>query len=275
MIDIYSVLVQKIELPARYFFAWKASMEGTQLLLFLTISSEMLLAFVMIQVLQMLAVLLSAPERVEPYSRRRVDGRRILIVGDSTAAGTGADSYEFSLAGRFANDFPRADIVNLGVNGSTTKGVLSQLEKVKDEYFDLIVLVTGGNDIWAFTTFWGLKKTLKSIFEITNKLSDGKTVVLLYGANGSMNAIPLIFRLFFFLRTEKIKKAFKEVTQEKNVPLVELFTDDINNPFLQNPKTYFSSDGIHPSDLGYWMWYKKMWEVFREKNIAIHDLLRQ
>ena len=78
-----------------------------------------------------------------------------------------------------------------------------------------------------------------------------------------------MFRGFFLSKSEKIKKLFRDVTTEKNVIFIELFTTTKNNLFTEDPETYYSCDGLHPSDLGYWIWYKKMWEVIREKKVNI------
>lgn len=273
--DIVSVIILFITSSLDYLSALQTSLEGTLLMSIGKMTLQLFVVFIIVQILQVLVLLLFTPTGAVPYSRRKDGGKKILILGDSTAVGTGALSPEFTIAGRIAIDFPKADILNLGVNGTRTRGVLAQLELVKDQSFDLIIISTGGNDVWAFTSFWRLKKTLRTIFSLANTLSNNNVIILFFGNNGSATFVPLLFRGAFLKRTEKIQALFKKITEEEKVPLVELFTTDSNNPFIETPKTYFAEDGMHPSDLGYWIWYKKMWEIIREKKLPILQALHE
>lgn len=239
----------------------------------LSVAIHLLVIFFVIQFFQILLLLLSAPHGRTPYSRPYKDGKKILIVGDSTAAGTGALTSEYTIAGRLALNFPRVDILNIGVNGSTTQGALDQLKTVQNQYFDLIIIITGGNDVWSFTSSWKLKRILRDIFTLANKMSNNKTILLFFGNNGSAEFVPFIFRGLFLKRTVKIQNVFNKVATDEGTPLVELFTTNHENPFLDDPRTYFAKDGMHPSDLGYHMWYKKMWDVIRERNIPVREAL--
>lgn len=244
------------------------------LFMILNISVKIFILITFVQTIQLLFVLMRAPVGAIPYSRRKPGGKKILILGDSTAVGTGSQSPEYTIAGRFAQDFPSTDIINLGVNGSRTAGMLEQLKLVEGYTFDLVVILSGGNDVLVLNTESGLKKTLSSVLEITNKISNHQTVVLFYGTNGSTSSLPSIFQPFFTRKFRKIESAFEQACRDRGVPFIELFPNDAVNPFKDDPHLYFSADGIHPSDLGYQMWYRKMWEVFLEKKIPVFEALK-
>ena len=59
---------------------------------------------------------------------------RILIIGDSTIVGTGADDPQKSLAGLVGGTFPKAVVVNTGVNGLKTKSLRNDIELLNESY---------------------------------------------------------------------------------------------------------------------------------------------
>ena len=89
----------------------------------------------------------------KPRPRILNEGQKnhILILGDSTAYGTGAAMVQETLAGRFAHDFPNIETHNYAINGSLTRDVFKQLENVQDSNYKLVIISTGGNDTWHFT----------------------------------------------------------------------------------------------------------------------------
>jgi lysophospholipase L1-like esterase len=84
----------------------------------------------------------------EPYQRTPGSpSLRVLVVGDSTAVGTGATTPRASVAGRIGNDFPEVEILNLGAAVARLAGVVRQLEGVAVARFDVILIQAGGNDV--------------------------------------------------------------------------------------------------------------------------------
>jgi lysophospholipase L1-like esterase len=70
---------------------------------------------------------------------------RLLIVGDSTAVGTGASGPQASVAGLLAQAFPHLQIDNRARDGATFAQVLGQLGG--DQRFDMVLVMAGGNDV--------------------------------------------------------------------------------------------------------------------------------
>ena len=77
--------------------------------------------------------------------------RRVLVVGDSTAVGTGASTAADSLPGRIGQDHPQWRIDNLAANGAKFGDVVQQLERAGGGY-DLVLVLAGGNDVIRFTS---------------------------------------------------------------------------------------------------------------------------
>lgn len=197
-------------------------------------------------------------------TRPYLGGKKILIVGDSTAVGTGARRKEETIAGRFAQDFPHSHIQNLAANGSLTRDVLKQFKKAGDAAFDLIIISTGGNDIWNFTNLRSLSRDFTEVLKVANAMSNNRVIVLFFGNEGSAPFFPFFVRGLLLRRTERVKGVFAEVVSGEKVPFVELFTSYEDNPFTKDPKRFFARDALHPSGEGYRLWYERMWRIMVE-----------
>lgn len=191
---------------------------------------------------------------------------RILIAGDSTAVGTGAQDAEHTIAGFLARDFPHTDIINMGVNGARTSAVIDQLAGAGDIPFDMIIISTGGNDVWAFTRLKKLRSHFTTILRTAKRMSDHHVIVLFFGNEGSAPFFPFFLRRLIMHRTDSVRQVFSEIAYIEQVPLIELFSEPNENPFVRDPKTYFAQDGLHPNDLGYWEWYKHLWRLMVHKS---------
>lgn len=246
----------------------------------LTIFALLGIAFVVLQALRMAGRLLwfdfvhfvTWRKHRKSYSALRPNGKRILILGDSTAFGRGAAQPEDSIAGRLGRDFPHTEIINLGVNGATTSEVVQQLAKVQGQHFNLVLLFTGGNDIWHFTSLPVLTRALTRLISETAAISDHKVVVLFYANFGLSPLFPPFIRSVLVRRMLKVRDLFIQVCNLHNVAYIELFPEtDLNNPFSEDPKRYFSYDYTHPSSEGYRLWYNRMWREMQARGYQFED----
>ena len=96
---------------------------------------------------------------------------RLLVVGDSTAVGTGAGAPESSVAGRLASAFPALRIDNRAVDGARTADVLQQLQREPLTHFDAILIQTGGNDILRLTDLSRLRRVTRELFDAAHARS--------------------------------------------------------------------------------------------------------
>jgi hypothetical protein len=70
-------------------------------------------------------------KKTVPFSRSEPQAVfKILVLGDSTAFGTGATHPEDSTAGRLAARYPRASVTDLAVNGLRIAGLLCGQETI-------------------------------------------------------------------------------------------------------------------------------------------------
>ena len=243
-----------------------ASVFNALLSLVLFLIQITLLLFIF-KVLQMIWFLLHEVrfmwKKPQSYSALRTGGKRILVVGDSTAYGVGASRPEDSISGRLGRDFPRTEIINTAVGGSLTREAIEQLHRAPGT-FDLIIICTGGNDIWHFTRPAPLEKDLERLLKEAIEKSNHQVILLFYANLGSAPIFPSFIRTLLGKKTQEIHDVFSRVSGALRVPLVELYTKEkVNdfspNPFLKEPEKYYSQDRMHPSSEGYRLWYNHMW----------------
>jgi lysophospholipase L1-like esterase len=196
----------------------------------------------------------SQPFRVAPDRFRRT----MLIVGDSTAVGTGAESPEDSIAGRIAADFPSTRIDNLGRNGALTRAVTEQLRSAPRDRYDLVLIQIGGNDALRFTAADTLRKHIDAALDAATER--GQHVgIMSTGRLGVAPALPWPLAPLLTWRSEIVRGVFMEAAAEHGARYVDLFVDPgHDNPFLEEPHKYHADDGLHPSSSGYGAWYAQL-----------------
>jgi lysophospholipase L1-like esterase len=187
--------------------------------------------------------------------------RKILIIGDSTAVGTGASRAEDTIAGRLAHDFPNHQIVNLGKNGGLIRDLSEQIERVKNMKFELIIISAGGNDVWHLSRKKTIATHLSHTLTIANEISNKRVFFLIYNNIGDAPLFPGILRNFLRKRCVSIQSYIEMLCLENETNVIPLFNNKENNPFLKTPITLFAEDGIHPSSEGYNVWYNRMWRI--------------
>lgn len=204
----------------------------------------------------------------KPFSRPAT-GKRILILGDSTAVGTGARHSEDTIAGRLAKDFPTADITNVALNGGLVRDLHKQIKLVDSERFDLIIVSVGGNDVWHLTRISQIEKHLHKFLPMLQTMCNKQILFLIYNNMGEAPLFPNIMRGFLRWRCDKVQAAIKNVTALYRIPTVSLFSENEHNPFIESPKGLFAPDGVHPSSEGYKLWYYRLFRKLRENVYSV------
>lgn len=183
---------------------------------------------------------------------------RFLIIGDSTAFGTGALDPSNSIAGRLAQDFPQAQIENHSKNGLSTQGLLGRIVSLKQERFDRIFILIGGIDILSFVPKERIRKNLTQILRVAQSMTANR-IILVSAMN--IGAAPLFWfplSTCYSMRTRAIRKIFMTVGRDYNVRYVDLYLPKSDDHFAKEPTRLYAADKIHPSDHGYGAWYEKI-----------------
>ena len=179
----------------------------------------------------------------------------LLIVGDSTAVGTGASSAGHSVAGLIARDHPHLRIVNRARDGARFADFAGQLEG--DERFDAILILGGGNDVIRLTRHEPLAL---AVAEAARRARANARLVV-FMPSGNVGNAPFFFPPLSWLMTGRSKELHRLVRQAAayyGALYVSLYKDKADDPFARLPDDLNARDGLHPSDAGYRLWYQEL-----------------
>lgn len=163
----------------------------------------------------------------------------IAAVGDSLTAGYGVDeaqAYPALLENRLLRDGYFIRVVNAGISGETSSGVLSRIEWVIGSLKpDIVILETGAND-----GLRGVDPTLiqKNIDRIVTILRENDINVLLAGMRMPTN----LGRDY----TTRFADLYKKVADKHEIPLMPFFLKSV-----AGDRRCILPDGIHPNAEGY------------------------
>lgn len=177
---------------------------------------------------------------------------RLLIVGDSTAVGTGAASPADSLAGLIARDYPKLLIENRARNGAKFADVLGQLDG--ESRFDMVLVQAGGNDVIRLTS---LERLTADVQAVARRAAVRADRVVLMPA-GNVGNVPFFFAPWSWLMTERARamhRVVKAAASQTGATYVNLFQERADDPFVKDPSLN-ARDGLHPSSAGYLVWYQ-------------------
>lgn|SRR3989338_4979776 len=192
-------------------------------------------------------------EKSRPFEQHPENPRlRILVLGDSTAVGTGVTDPRGSIAGRLGADFPHADIQNLGINGLQVAGLKANFPAFPPQSFDLVVLQIGANDIVYGTPIQDFTASLSTVF--ARATSIGKHVVALHSGNVGLAPIfewPL--DVLMRGRTLMYREWYRDIAAAQGVLYIDLFHEVKDDPFKGDG--FYAADHFHPTEKGYAVWY--------------------
>jgi lysophospholipase L1-like esterase len=188
-----------------------------------------------------------------PYQYRAVRAkRRVLIVGDSTGVGIGAECATQSIAGLFSAEYRGAEVVNVSVSGSTLGDVPAQLCSLgnTDTCFDVVLLHVGGNDILRSPNLTAIQQAANSLLPKLHRL--GRRVIWI--GPGDVGLAPLFRPPFSWWLSRRSRQAcalFERVAAAHQVEFVGFHGDPHRDVLVRDRHLFFASDGFHPNSHGY------------------------
>ena len=206
--------------------------------------------------LQGKAVRRSIPVLPEPDGVRegkRGSGRRlrILVLGDSAAAGVGAPTMDESLTGQLVEQLSGCFAVEwclVAKTGATTSSTLKHLSKRALGPFDACVTSLGVNDV---TSGLGIEPWLMQQNTLRRKLREelGAAHLIICGLPPmhGFPALPHPLRWWLGARATAFNERLqKQISNESDVSFLSLrFTED---------RSLMASDGFHPGPMIYREW---------------------
>jgi lysophospholipase L1-like esterase len=189
------------------------------------------------------------------YRRKLGDPIDLLLLGDSIAAGLGADRPKRTLGAQLAKRL--ADRTNRSVRmhsaaivGSETSMLRTQLASLPADYVaDVAVIVVGGNDVTH-----RVKPSVSC-----DHLADAVTALRARGTHvvvgtcpdlGALMALPQPLRSMAGLASRQLATAQRDVVLGLGERAVSL-RDVVGPVFVAEPDKMFATDRFHPSSAGY------------------------
>lgn len=202
-------------------------------------------------------------EQAVPFSKLGGEGPSLLVVGDSTGVGVGAENPEDSVAGRLSGKIGAGYVENLSVSGAVTADLEGQIAKASRDSYDYVLVQIGGNDIIQFRS---VVRASANVGDALSTLSakSKQIYVLSAGDVGATSLFPRPVRAFHSWYNLKYHAAFDEVSTRYGATYINLYALPGNDPFTREPAVYLAADGLHPSSEGYGYWFKRLEREFRD-----------
>jgi lysophospholipase L1-like esterase len=189
------------------------------------------------------------------YKRSYGDRLDVLLLGDSIAAGLGADKAKHTLgaqlARRLAKSMQRSvRLRTAALVGAETSMLRAQLSGLPPGYHaDVAVIVVGGNDV---THRIRVADSRRHLGEAVAQLRGRGTAVVVGTCPdlGALMAVQQPLRAMARLASRQLANAQREVTTELGGVAVSL-ADVVGPFFIAQPDQMFSIDRFHPSSAGY------------------------
>jgi lysophospholipase L1-like esterase len=193
------------------------------------------------------------PEAAGPRSgvAGKGDRLRLLIIGDSAAAGVGASRQDDALAGRLVAALAERYTVAwrlIATTGHALNDVLQEMHTAEAEDFDVVVTSIGVNDATAGTALktWRAQQQ-KLMTLLKEKFAVRHILVSAVPPMHHFPALPQPLRWYMGLRAQRLNRAL--ALQLQNDAEGELVMADF--PLEDG---YMASDGFHPGPLAYAVW---------------------
>lgn len=185
-------------------------------------------------------------------------GPRVLVVGDSTAVGTGASSAAASVVGLLGAHLPEATIDNRGRDGATFADVVDQLAAVSAAAprYDVALLLAGGNDVIRLRDMAAVRADIGRAIALARERA-ARVVVMPAGNVGNAPFFWPPLSWWMSARARALHTAVAGACAEHGAVYVDLFRDRKDDPFAQRPELN-APDGLHPSDAGYALWWRTL-----------------
>ncbi|MCU0951019.1 MAG: GDSL-type esterase/lipase family protein [Burkholderiaceae bacterium] len=190
----------------------------------------------------------------EAYEQLGNRSEAVLVVGDSTARGAGADTPQQSLAGRIGAALPDARLINRGRDGACFADVIEQLRSAPALPYRFVLISAGANDVLQMTAPAQARRDAEQALALAQRLAED--VVLMTVPNvGHAPLLPWPFNRFYSQRARAVFERLRGLGERPGVSLVRLFFDRSTDPFARDPARYLAADGLHPSSAGYALWF--------------------
>lgn len=189
--------------------------------------------------------------------KKQFDGRPIelLLLGDSLAAGLGAEHRKQTLGGRVAKGLAKrmlrpVRLRTAAIVGSESTALAEQIDRLPEDYrADVAVIVIGGNDVTHMVPPWSAAGELeRAIVRLQER--DVPVVVGTCPDLGTLQPVPQPLRALLSRMSHRLALEQTRVAWRTGAVPVDL-RQAVGPTFREQPDEMFSLDRFHPSAAGY------------------------
>jgi len=188
-----------------------------------------------------------------------------VALGDSTGIGLGArdgGGYVDQLFARIEQKRPGSTLLNLSVAGATTADVINrQITQLDGTRATLVTICIGVNDLLRGRE---AKQFAENYETLVAKLRQPGRLIVITTLPDVASAPEMqgIADDSLRSRLEQFNKAIEAIAGRHGVPLADLYK--LSGEMVGSRPEFFSSDGLHPSDMGYARWTEAIWPVIAQ-----------
>lgn len=196
-----------------------------------------------------------APDADKVYKKRYGEPIDLLVLGDSIAAGLGADQPKHTLGGGLARRVAKRTgravrLRTAAVVGSESSVLAAQIEGLPASYRpDVAVIVVGGNDVTHRVPTADSVRHLTEAIIVLQELGS-EVVVGTCPDLGALRPVPQPLRALGSRASRQLAAAQRQAALGHGARAVSL-AHVVGPFFITNPDEMFSLDRFHPSTHGY------------------------
>jgi lysophospholipase L1-like esterase len=176
--------------------------------------------------------------------------RRVLVIGESTAAGVGVETHNQGLASQLARQIHERTGQTIawhtfGINGIRLGALIRKLETTELPEADVVLLSMGVNDTTGFTARFRFRRQLRELRQLLAPRYSGPILLLSVPPMHLFTALPSPLRYVVGWRARQLDNLY--------IRLARQFPQDfryVNYPVVTDPEL-LASDGYHPGQRGY------------------------
>jgi lysophospholipase L1-like esterase len=187
---------------------------------------------------------------------------RLLIVGDSSAAGVGTETQASALSGQLTSTLAQHFNLSwrlIAKTGYDVQDVLDRIEAARQEDFGVAVVAVGVNDVTRGTSSRQWRKRLGNLCKrLESKFWVQHVLLTPVPPMHAFPALPQPLRWYLGKKAASLNRAMRALTAEnKNWECVD--------PQFPLTREFIAVDGFHPSAAAYSVWAEKMAAAIRQK----------
>jgi lysophospholipase L1-like esterase len=193
--------------------------------------------------------------------------RRILVLGDSLALGTGASradgGFIFPAFRRLLATQPGTLLDNVAIGGSTVADVLRvQVGRVAEFAPDVVIVCVGGNDVVRRTTSAAFARDYAAALRAIRRSAPRARVICCGVPDVAISPIVADERAAVAALSAADDRAAHAAAHDAGARFIDFFR--LTQHAGTNDERFFSRDRFHPSDAGYALLTDALWPALRD-----------